>query len=129
MSDPIILLRCAYFFNIIFFGLVCYNLIFGKSPDGKASNDNKGISLIASAWMGIIFCSILGLFYPTQFWNILFFQTSYQFFYLLFRVFPLLIQNRMDEIQKSLALLFGCTCMAYSIILTIYWFSGYPENV
>lgn len=128
MKDPILLLRCAYSFNIIFFGLVCYGLIFGKNEDGKDA-ENKGISLIASAWMGIIFCSILGLFYPTQFWNILFFQTSYQFFYLLFRVFPLLIQNRMDEIQKSLALLFGCTCMAYAIILTTYWFSGYSQSV
>lgn len=126
--DPIFLLRGAYFFNIIFFGLVCYGLIFGKSV-GKETSENKGISLIASAWMGIIFCSILGLFYPSQFWNILFFQTVYQFIYLFFRVLPLLIQNRMDEIQKSLALLFGCTCIAYSIILTFNWFSSYSKSI
>ena len=122
MKDPILLLRCAYFFNIIFFAPICYGLIFGKGQEDKVNNN--GMSLIASVWMEVIFCSILGLFFPSQFWNILFFQTIYQFLYLLFHVLPLLVKNRMDEIPKSISVLFGCTCMAYSIILTTYWFSN-----
>lgn len=125
MKDPILLLRCAYFFNIVFFTPVCYGLIFAKGQDGNATGyGNKGMSLIASVWLGIVICSILGLFYPSQFWNLLFFQTVYQFLYLLFHVLPLLIYNRMDEIPKSIAFFFGCMCMAYSIILTTYWFSS-----
>lgn len=119
MKDPILLLRCAYFFNIIFFTPVCFGLMFGPKQEGK----QNGMSLISSVWLAVVFCSILGLFYPASFWSFLFFQTVYQFFYLLFHAMPLLVQNRMAEIPKSIALFFGLMCMAYSIILTTFWFT------
>ncbi len=123
MKDPIILLRAAYLFNIIFLTPVCYGLIFGKDKHGQVSDKNGMPSLLSSAWLAIIFCSILGLFYPTKFWNILFFQTVYQFIFLLFYCLPMLIKNRMDQIPKSIAFAFGIMTMAYSIILTTFWFT------
>lgn len=126
MLDPIFLLKCAYLFNVVFFIPISAQMLNGTNEQtGENLPINRSSSfLVASMWASIVISSILGWFYPSQFWSILFLQVVYQFIYLCVYVLPLLLYNKMDEIPKVTAFFFGCISMTYSIILTMYWFSN-----
>ena len=124
MHDPTFLLRCAYLFNIVFFIPVCIQMLTGKNEERNDQVSRSSSFLVTSVWIAIVFSSILGWFYPSQFWSILFLQMVYQFIYLCLYVLPLLIYNKMEEIPKVTAFFFGCISMAYFIILSMYWLSN-----
>lgn len=124
-----VLFRLVYCFNILVLAPVCWSLFFGYKVNGLAAfnykvSDSAGLRfLVASFWLGILLISILGLFFPFQFWPIIFFQVVYKLIYLLTFILPLAIKRDFDNIPWGVTLIFFFIVCSYPIVLLMYFYT------
>lgn len=118
--------RLVYCFNIIVLSPVVWSLFFGYKVDGLAAfnykvSDSAGLRyLVASFWLAILLISIIGLFYPLQFWPIILFQIIYKSIYLLAYILPLALKREFDNIPWGITGFFIFIVCTYPVVLLLY---------
>lgn len=99
-------------------------LLKGSVTDQGAFAESAGWrTLVGSLWLGILACSILGIFWPASFVWLLVLQIIYKSVWLLAYVVPRLINARYAEIPA------GITSAFLFIVLVWPWFIPWRQIV
>jgi hypothetical protein len=83
-----------------------------KFPDSRGWS-----SLVGSLWTGILFLSLLGLFYPFQMVPVLILQIIYKSIWLLVYVLPRLVKQQYHSIPIGIAVSFLCIVVIWPFIV------------
>lgn len=113
------ILLVPYLMNVLILLPIALSTIFDlfATDQSKFSKSEGWQKLIGSVWFGILFLSILGIFYPLLFCPILMLQVLYKSMWLATYALPRLIKRRFAELPIGITVSFIFIVITYPLII------------